>query len=219
MKNAKMYVCICLICCLLFTSAYADDVFYDDENQIIDPGYNVLLDYVTAESLQEVRVYLRDALGYNSAVTSGILANMVYESKLDPTRYGDKYASYGICQWNDERQDLLKDFAEEYDASPSELYLQLMFFGWEMRNYYPELYDYLLNLPDSDFGASCAASVICKQYEVPKGMTQQVEKRKYAAIWDYVYGSPDGESYVDVWNYLYEWPVLDEQTTSWVLLE
>lgn len=163
------------------------------QEPVIDPGYNVLTDFCEPEKIQEVRLYLTETLGYNKAVASGIVTNMVAESKLEPDCYGDHLASYGICQWNDDRLKALEDFCLDYSADITDLYVQLMYFSYDITTNFPTLEEYLRELPDSDYGARCAAQVICKQYEVPTDLDAEVEKRVYMAIWDYVYGTPDAE--------------------------
>ena len=76
--------------------------------------------------------YLIDTMKVNSGVASGILANIERESAFRTSasyQEADGRTSYGICQWNGERLDALKDYAgDDYitlDGQLEYLYYEL----------------------------------------------------------------------------------------------
>ena len=49
---------------------------------------------------REVYDYLTNELLLSTAAACGVLANIEHESSFQPTIYGDKGTSYGLCQWH-----------------------------------------------------------------------------------------------------------------------
>ena len=69
-------------------------------------------------SAKAVRDLLMSKYGWSKSAADGIVANMVAESNLDPTRVGDNGQAYGIGQWHPDRQaDFQKLFGHPIQGS------------------------------------------------------------------------------------------------------
>jgi hypothetical protein len=81
---------------------------------------------------QQVRDYLVSNYGWDTAQANGIVANMMAESSLDPTKVGDNGAAYGIGQWHATRQ---AEFQRLFHHSiiGSSLGEQIAFYNAELR--------------------------------------------------------------------------------------
>lgn len=73
-----------------------------------------------------------ESQGWSHAQASGIAANLVSESRLDPNARGDGGRAYGIGQWHEDRQIQLRDFAGRRNLDPSDLQTQLRFVQYEL---------------------------------------------------------------------------------------
>ena len=72
-------------------------------------------------------------MGWTAKQASGIVANLMQESHLNPYEVGDNGAAYGIGQWHLDRQaDFKKKFG--HDIRESTLEEQEQFMNWEMRS-------------------------------------------------------------------------------------
>ena len=59
---------------------------------------------------REVFDYLTNELMLSNAAACGVLANIEHESAFQPTIFGDKGTSYGLCQWHNERFTALRGY-------------------------------------------------------------------------------------------------------------
>lgn len=74
--------------------------------------------------------------GYTPVQAAGIVGNLVQESSVQAgngTRGGDGGMSHGVAQWNRERLDNLKGFAQSRGSSPWDLNTQFDFVDHELR--------------------------------------------------------------------------------------
>ena len=127
------------------------------------------------------------SLGFNNAAICGILANIEYESGFKSTVVGDKGTSYGICQWHNERWTRLKNYCKENNLDSTTIEGQASFLEYELKNYYPDVYDKLKNIPNTKQGAYDAAYYWTIHFERPANAKKQGQKRGSAAsnkYWD-----------------------------------
>ncbi|HEY1709583.1 MAG TPA: phage tail tip lysozyme [Rhizomicrobium sp.] len=78
-----------------------------------------------------------ESKGWSASQAAGIVANLVYESGLDPHRSGDQGQAYGSAQWHRERAELFAQFAgtmhwANRSLVGSTLGQQLEFVQWEL---------------------------------------------------------------------------------------
>lgn len=71
--------------------------------------------------------------GLSDEAVAGIMGNIAVESNYNTTALNSSSGAFGLFQWLGSRQDSLLDYAEEYNASPSDLDIQLDF-AWEELN-------------------------------------------------------------------------------------
>ena len=122
---------------------------------------------------------LKDKYGLNSASSCGIMANIYYESNFNPTAVGDDGTSYGLCQWHNERNTLLKNtFSKNYDTIDS----QIEFLFMELKNSYKTLYNKIIKSSDDSEGAYNIASLFCEKYEIPENKEEKAKVRGEYAI-------------------------------------
>ena len=86
---------------------------------ITTPGYQDLNSVMAqngpqASVAKDVRDYLVRTYGISPGAADGLVANMMAESGLNPTLYGDHGSAYGIGQWHSDRQ---AEFARLYGHS------------------------------------------------------------------------------------------------------
>lgn len=86
--------------------------------------------------------YLINQKGYTPEQAAGIVGNGMREAGGDTfdidTTSTNSDGSYGFAQWLDDRRTALEEFARERGADPSDLYTQLDFLDYEMRNGYAD---------------------------------------------------------------------------------
>ena len=143
-----------------------------DNNSLGDKLYRVTGNGVLWISISEDRFleyagFLKRKWGLNNAAVCGILANIQEESGFDPTKIGDSGASFGICQWKEERLEQMHQFCRENNLNPDEIETQLMYLMYELENAYPGLYGLLCSSTNSAPGAAQAARDFCLYYEAP----------------------------------------------------
>jgi len=112
--------------------------------------------------------------GFSRAQTSGIIANLIAESNLNPNAVGDGGKAYGIAQWHPDRQAKFKDVMRK-DMQDSSLSDQLTFVVWELRNTEKSA---LKALEAAQTPEDAARAMV--RYERPKD--REGESRKRAAI-------------------------------------
>ncbi len=76
--------------------------------------------------------FFQDA-GWSPAQATGIVANLIHESNLDPTALGDNGESIGIAQWQGPRRQKLLDYAQRNKLDPYSLEGQLQYINHEMQ--------------------------------------------------------------------------------------
>lgn len=131
--------------------------------------------------------------GFNSAVISGIMANIAVESAgFQVAVDGDGGTSYGLCQWHDGRKTKLKNYCKENNLDVNSVEGQMRYMMYELENGYNDsVYEKLKNIPDTKQGAYDAASIWTYNYEVPANVDSQAAYRGKSAsskYWD-LYGN------------------------------
>lgn len=126
---------------------------------------------VEVQSNEEmVYTFLTGELQLNTAVASGILANLYQESRFEPTAScidSNHQISYGICQWNGVRYEDLQAFCSENGYAYDSLEGQLAYLENDLLTTYAPYYDTLLNsFENSADGAYEAATSWAAIYEV-----------------------------------------------------
>lgn len=146
-------------------SVFATDIYPGDPaDQITDPDEKPGRDDVE----RAVRVFLRDQMHFNDAVTSGILANLYVECRFDISdRYVESggFTSYGLCQWNRERLQGLIDFCAGHGYQPNQLEGQLQYMKYELENTEKTAYKKLSVLPNDVTGAYDAGLAWAQYFE------------------------------------------------------
>lgn len=125
--------------------------------------------------------FLTEEMQLNSAAASGVIANMISESGIRTTALGDNGSSYGLCQWHNERWDKLSQYASFYGKPMEDIETQLHFFMEETVSDYPELYQELLEVDDSELGAYRAGYIMSECYERPLAAEAAAENRGAAS--------------------------------------
>ena len=127
-----------------------------------------LTDEERAQNRDRIFEYLTQELGYNTAAACGVLSNIYYESRFDPTALGDYGTSYGICQWHNKRFDRLLSWCEENELDASDLESQLLYMTYELSNNYSYVNERMTKMiSNSSSGAFSAGNYWCVQYERP----------------------------------------------------
>lgn len=126
----------------------------------------------------------------NMQAESGLKANIVekrcpisdedYTAQVDAGIYTDfatdkgKHYGYGLCQWTyPQRKVELLSFARSRGATIGDEAMQVDFCVHELRRDYPALWAYLCTCT----GVSNAAARICKEYERPAELTENIKRR------------------------------------------
>lgn len=65
--------------------------------------------------------------GLGAAAATGVVGNLVVESRIDPRAIGDGGLAHGICQWHPDRWSALLHFAAVHSANPYDLAVQVAF--------------------------------------------------------------------------------------------
>lgn len=90
------------------------------------------MDAKAASNEEIIYSFLRNDMGFNVAVSCGILANIYEESKFNPNLYGDGGTSYGICQWHNSRMNNLINYCNNNGYDYRSLTGQLFFMKYEL---------------------------------------------------------------------------------------
>ena len=121
--------------------------------------------------------YLRNELQLNEAGASGVLSNLFFESSFNPNASSPGGSYYGIVQWGGGRKTNLENYAASLGVDRSDLKAQLDFMKQELNMaYYRSVYNDLLSVDNTADGASQAADIFKRRYEVasdPKDRTQK----------------------------------------------
>ncbi len=158
---------------------------------------------VTGKSAETaVYEYLTGTMGLNEAAACGVLANIQAESGFNYDAYGDydgdTPTSYGLCQWHYSRWDRLKTFCANNGLEESSLNAQLRYMEYELKNYYPMVYNYLRGVDNTADGAYDAGYYWCYYYENPSNKLEKSAQRGSTAATTYwaVY-APEPDNSVD----------------------
>ena len=139
---------------------------------------------------EKVYDYLKKA-GFNSAVISGIMANINAESGFQTEVNGDYGKSHGLCQWYSGRNTNLHNYCKENNLDVESVEGQMAFMMHELNNGYKNsVLNKLKDVPNTKEGAYEAASIWTKYYEIPANTNAQADSRGKAAqstYWD-MYG-------------------------------
>ena len=120
--------------------------------------------------------YLTDDLGYSVAAACGIMANIRHESNFHPGALNSA-GSYGLCQWTGGRRDGVESYCYSHGFGDDSLKGQLSYLDYELRSYYPGIYNYLMSVENSSSGAYNAAYEFCYSFERPADRSGQSSSR------------------------------------------
>ena len=115
--------------------------------------------------------------GFSPQAAIGVLANIQAESSFNTEAIsGDGYHSVGICQWTDDRETNLYNFAKKHGKSPNDLELQFNYLMHEFSQY-PSL----MNLKNTN-DAGLMAETMCIDFERPADKYYRAQERRQMAI-------------------------------------
>ena len=120
---------------------------------------------INEEELEVYADFLAEELDLNTAVVSGILANLQGESHFNPQLVGDSGYAYGLCQWRGDRLNAMVDWCEKNGRNPVTMDGQLRFLAADLQENYIYPYDLLLSCPNNEDGALWATYCFCAYYE------------------------------------------------------
>ena len=126
---------------------------------------------------REVFEYLTTELNLSDAAACGVLANIEHESAFQPTIFGDKGTSYGLCQWHNERFSALRGYCTALGLDYRTVEGQLAYLKYELGNKYTTLLLNLQAIDDTPDGAYRAAYLWCIQFEKPSNMQVKAAQR------------------------------------------
>lgn len=126
---------------------------------------------------REVYDYLTNDLMLSTAAACGVLANIEHESAFQPTIFGDKGTSYGLCQWHNERFTALRSYASALGLDYRTVEGQMAYLKYELGNNYTNLLLTLQSIDDTPEGAYRAAYLWCIQFERPSNMQAKAASR------------------------------------------
>ena len=133
------------------------------------------------EACEEYAAFFREDAGLNNAVIAGLLANIQRESGFDPMRIGDSGEAFGLCQWNEKRQKRLDALCKRTGLNRDDTATQRVFLIAELQVYYPDTWKLLQWLADTEDDAVWAAWYICRNYEAPIHMEEELVIRQQLA--------------------------------------
>ena len=126
---------------------------------------------------QEVFDYLTEELMLSNAAACGVLANIEHESNFQPTIYGDKGTSYGLCQWHNERFTALRGYCNALGLDYRTVEGQMAYLKYELGNKYTSLLLNLQAIDNTPDGAYRAAYLWCVRFEMPSNMQVKAVQR------------------------------------------
>jgi len=86
--------------------------------------------------------YLTTRAGYTPAQASGVVANLLHESNLNPKAYNPQEGAHGIMQWRGDRYDAFTEFKRKYSSENDPMLRQLAFLTQEGQQGSPEYANY-----------------------------------------------------------------------------
>jgi hypothetical protein len=126
---------------------------------------------------REVYAFLTEELGLTTAAACGVLANIEHESAFQPTIFGDKGTSYGLCQWHNERFSALRGYCTALGIDYRTVQGQMAYLKYELGNKYTSLLLSLQAIDNTPDGAYRAAHMWCIQFERPSNMQVKAAQR------------------------------------------
>ena len=126
---------------------------------------------------REVFDYLTGELNLSDAAACGVLANIEHESAFQPTVFGDKGTSYGLCQWHNERFSALRGYCSALGLDYRTVQGQMAYLKYELGSKYTSLLLSLQAIDDTPEGAYKAAWLWCIQFERPSNMQAKAVQR------------------------------------------
>ena len=126
---------------------------------------------------REVFDYLTEELMLSNAAACGVLANIEHESNFQPTIYGDKGTSYGLCQWHNERFTALRGYCNALGLDYRTVEGQMAYLKYELGNKYTSLLLTLQAIDNTPDGAYRAAYLWCVRFEMPSNMQVKADQR------------------------------------------
>ena len=125
-------------------------------------------DYSQDEVVEAIFYFLVDYMGVPVSSAAGVIANIEAESTFNVNAYGDVDigGSIGICQWYD-RKDRLISWCDSNGYDYLSLEGQLFYMEYELHNFYPNTYNYIMAQPENAQGAYNAAYFWCVDFESP----------------------------------------------------
>ena len=124
--------------------------------------------YADSSPQKEIFRDLTEDAILNPAAACGIMGNMMAESNFISNIVGLGNA-YGLCQWTGPRMTRLQNFCASQKLDSTSAKGQVAFLLYEMETYYPRVFSYLQNVPNSAQGAYDAAYYFCLYFEAPAG--------------------------------------------------
>ena len=150
-------------------------------------------------------LFLKNVIGFNTAICCGILSNIKAESAFNPNALGDKGTSYGICQWHnskyDKRWDKLKNFCAGYGMDWQSLEGQLYYLNYELHTSFKSVWNNISACENNAEGAYLAGFVWCYYYEIPDNTRKVSEYRGNVSrdvFWPRYYGYVDNVTYTNI---------------------
>ena len=119
---------------------------------------------------RQVYDYLTTELGLSTAAACGVLANIEHESAFQPTIFGDKGTSFGLCQWHKDRFTALRGYCAALGLDYRTVEGQMAYLKYELGNNYTNLLLALQAIDNTPDGAYRAAHLWCIQFEKPSNM-------------------------------------------------
>lgn len=142
------------------------------------------MEFMSAQAYNEYRTYMfmTRTMGFNSAVTAGILANIKAESGFRADALGDGGTSYGICQWHNGRFTNLKNFCSEQGYDYTSIDGQLWFLKHELENGYASMLADFYAMSNEAQSAYDAGYQWCYSFERPANKASKSASRGSSAM-------------------------------------
>ena len=127
----------------------------------------------------EIKVYnyLVGKLGFNTAATCGLMANIKHESGFNISGTGDGNTSYGLFQWHAGRKSRLISYCKEKKLNYKSVEGQLTYFNYELKKSYKKVYEYLKSVDNNASGAYKAGYYFCYRTRHILENLQQVRRQ------------------------------------------
>ena len=132
-------------------------------------GYFPYMPVYAASNEEVIYSFMKNELGFNTAVASAALANIYSESGFNPHSYcidTDGAPSYGICQWHLGRYERLQSYCSSNGYDYTSLDGQLRYLQYEFGTSYNTQYNMLKSFPNTSQGAYDAGYYWAQKFEV-----------------------------------------------------